>query len=104
MNKPLPFVVPKRLAVSECVACHTVRPTEKLVACICGSSICDCGNECPDCVELFQLYVASLADYQARNIHLLDEDNPRDLKWLGANQKKMLQAFKYLGWLNPSIP
>ena len=100
MKKSLPFVVPKRVPLSECVACGAVLPTEQLARCLCGSPICDCGIQCPDCVELFEVYLTNLSDYRASHLHLLGEDDPHDFKWLAADQAKIVHAFKNFGWLN----
>jgi len=100
MNKPLLFVVPKSAAMLECVACHALHPAMQLEQCVCGSPICKCGNECPDCIELFEVYQANLTNYRAKHLHLLGEMNPRHLKWHLADQEKIMKAFDQLGWLN----
>jgi hypothetical protein len=51
-------------------------------------------------VELFEVYLTNLSAYRARQLHLLGEDDPRDLKWLAADQAKIMKAFKNFGWLN----
>ena len=99
MNKAHPFLVAQSAPTSECVACNTECPAEKLARCICGSPICDCGIACPVCVEILEVYLLNLATYRAGHLHLLGDANPpRDLRWI-PDQDRFIKAFRRLGWL-----
>src|SRR5262252_8136599 len=63
-------------------------------------SNCDCGLQCPDCVELFEVYLEHMSAYRARHLDLLGEDNLRDLMWLTSDQARITNAFKNFGWLS----